>query len=77
MNRTHEFYPMLTGTMKTIIAIAMEQFPDDCVDILSLLLSYPDTSIVNQNSMPQITKAAIDELDRQYTRWNKGGANGQ
>lgn len=77
MNKTHEFYPMLTGTMKTIIKIAMEQFPNDSAEILNLLLSYPNISWIDANLAPQITKTAIDELDRQYARWNKGGNNGQ
>lgn len=70
MNKTHEFYPMLTGTMKTIIKIAMEQFPGDGDNILLILLSYPDTSWLNMDNLPQITKSALDELSRQYERWN-------
>ena len=66
MNKTYEFYPMITGTIKTILTVTPEQNLSDIVDILT---TYPD---YNNNNNP-FAKMVIDELDRQYARWNKGG----
>lgn len=64
--KTHEFYPMITGTMKTILTVTPEQNLSGIIDILT---TYPN--YVN-NGNP-FSKMVIDELDRQYARWNKGG----
>ena len=64
--KTHEFYPMITGTMKTILTVTPEQNLSGIIDILT---TYPN--YVNNDN--PFSKMVIDELDRQYARWNKGG----
>lgn len=71
MNRTHEFYPMITGTMKTILRLIPEN--DPClIDIIDTLIEYPEH---DKSDNPMVV-AVINELDRQYSRWNKGSNNG-
>lgn len=67
----HIFYPMLTGTLKSILSTID---PESAFDYILLILNYPNTqdSLVNMKNDP-IAKLIIDELNRQYMRWNKQG----
>lgn len=69
MNKTHEFYPMITGSVKTILRMTPSNELDDMVDIL---IEYPD----HAKTKGALVDVLIKELDRQYARWNKGGING-
>lgn len=70
MNKTHEFYPMITATLRKVFSLTNEE---DLKDLLSILLTYPNYSIPNEISLNPLVGILVDELDRQYTRWNKGG----
>lgn len=69
MNKTHEFYPMITGSMKTILVMTPSQ---ELVDIVDILIEYPN----HTKTGGAMIDLVIKELDRQYARWNKGGING-
>lgn len=71
MEKKYEFYPMMTKTLRNLIKLS------DCenyAEILLIILTYPDCPRTKLNNYE---KAIIDELDRQYERWNKGGCNGK
>lgn len=71
MNRTHSFYPMITGSIKTILALT----PDaELRNFLNIITTYPNFE-TNEDSA--LVNALIEELSRQYNRWNKGGDNGK
>lgn len=69
MNKSHAFYPMITGSVKTILLITPSNELDKLVDIL---IEYPN----HKKNEGALVDALIQELDRQYARWNKGGING-
>ena len=75
MNKTHEFYPMITGTVRTIISLATDQ---EKPFILHILRYYPNFTATTDDMkhISNICKELLNELDRQYSRWNKGGLNG-
>lgn len=70
MSKTHEFYPMITGSVKTILRMTPSNELDDMVDIL---IEYPD----HEKTKGALVDVLIKELDRQYARWNKGGQDGK
>lgn len=72
MEKTREFYPMITKTVKTIIELADKK---DSAFILYILQNYPNFNNVQISDMrcQKNTRALLDELNRQYARWNKGG----
>ena len=72
MSKTHEFYPMITGTVRTIMSLANEQ---DKKQILFILQYYPLEGIPKKEMSycSGVPKELLKELDRQYSRWNKGG----
>ena len=74
MNKTHEFYPMITNTVKTIFSLVKNL--DENTLITHCLLHYPlidyPEKMIRDN---RLLDAMIQELNRQYSRWNKGGAN--
>ena len=78
MSYTHEFYPMVTGTVKTLVKLT--QGNDQGVFMIMLLLcSYPNHErFLSEEEKKQpkgpIYDALVEELDRQYSRWNKGSA---
>lgn len=77
MNKTHEFYPMITSTVKSIIKLS-EADTDSVFMIMLVLCSYPNqedflTEEEKKQNKPQLYYALVDELNRQYARWNKGG----
>lgn len=61
---------MITGTMKTVLAITPDK---DLPNIIDLIIKYP--SHIIKTTSP-LVNMVISELDRQYARWNKGGING-
>lgn len=73
MNKTHEFYPMITSTVKSIFSLVSAS--DESVLVHCLLryplISYPE-DLIEKN---KLLGALIQELNRQYARWNKGGKN--
>lgn len=66
MSKTHEFYPMISGSVKTILLMTPSNELDDMVDVL---IEYPD----HKKTKGALVDLLIKELDRQYARWNKGG----
>lgn len=70
----HEFYPMITGTMKTLLCLV--QYGDEW-QYLNLIMQYPNHELDGELAADPMAQAIINELDRQYTRWNKGGKNGK
>lgn len=69
MNKTHEFYPMITGTVRTLIKLCDAEYK---CGFLFILENYPNIQHININT--PLLKELVKELDRQYSRWNKGGA---
>lgn len=69
MNKTHEFYPMITGTIKTLIRVVN---PDEAEWFLTILKIYPNLKGTEEVYTSPTLAVLIDELDRQYARWNKG-----
>lgn len=74
MSYTREFYPMITRTIKSLIRVINES---DESWFLTVLQSYPDVNDIDKKYITPIISALIEELDRQYDRWNKGGCNGK
>lgn len=72
MSKTHEFYPMITATLRKVLSLTNDE---DLKDLLSIVLTYPNYSIPSEISLNPLVGILIDELDRQYSRWNKGGNN--
>lgn len=72
MERKHEFYPMLNRTMKTLICLI--QYGDEW-KYLNLITQYPHYELDGDLAIDALAQAIINELDRQYSRWNKGGDN--
>ena len=72
MSKTHEFYPMITGTVRTIMSLASEQ---ERKQILFILQYYPLQGIPEKeiSYYSRAPKELLKELDRQFARWNKGG----
>lgn len=66
MNKAHEFYPMMTRTIKSLLKITA--LPD-LQHTIEIIIEYPN----HKSDGSILDLAIIDELDRQYARWNKGG----
>lgn len=66
--KEHVFYPMITSTLKTLLLVAE---PDDALVCLDILTTYPKYELDDDSAAKPIILAVIDELNRQYTRWNK------
>lgn len=71
--KTHEFYPMITGTVKNLIPVLP---PEDETLFLIILKNYPNIETIDESYITPVLFMLIKELDRQYARWNKGGING-
>ena len=69
----HIFYPMVNRTIRSLISYADAE---DQKRLLYLLLVYPNYELT-QKDKTQLVMLVLNELDRQYIRWNKGGTNGQ
>jgi hypothetical protein len=74
MKNKHEFYPMITGTMKTLLCLT--EFGNEW-DYLNIILNYPNYKLDENLENKPLAQAIINELDRQYERWDKGGKNGK
>ena len=74
MANNHEFYPMITQPVKTLIGIVSEEEREN---FLTLLQNYPNIQVVDVNDVTPLLLALVKELDRQYARWNRGGTNGK
>lgn len=72
MNKKRTFYPMITATLRKVLSLTNDE---DLKDLLSIVLTYPNYSIPSEISLNPLVGILIDELDRQYDRWNKGGNN--
>lgn len=70
MNNKHKFYPMITQTVKSLMAVTLSNWERNL--IYYVFLNYPDIELEEGKKSPVINEL-IDELDRQYTRWDKGG----
>lgn len=70
MKNNHEFYPMITGTMKTLLCLIQN---GDEWQYLNLIIQYPNYELNNKLESDPMAQAIINELDRQYERWNKRG----
>lgn len=64
------FYPMLTTTMKSLLTLVE---PMDMYDYVKIISTYPNHIIPSEIWKKPLTRLIIQELERQYTRWNKGG----
>lgn len=67
-----KFYPMLTQTIKSALCLA------DSSNVhlyVNLLIMYPEKPTYNNPNDP-ISNIILNELKRQFSRWNKeGGEN--
>lgn len=72
MEKNHTFYPMMTKTLKNLIYLS--QF-EDYGEIMCIILSYPEERTITKNA-PRCAKAVIDELDRQFDRWQSYSKRG-
>lgn len=73
MNKTHEFYPMISGTLKSLLTLPPKK---DLWEYIRVISDYPDYSFIGNSIIDgtnAVMAAIITELDRQYSRWNKGG----
>lgn len=70
MSKNYEFYPMITRTVKTLIGIVSK---NEEKKFLLILQNYPNIQVVDT----PLLLALVQELDRQYTRWNKEGDDGK
>lgn len=70
MSKNYEFYPMITRTVKTLIGIVSK---NEEKNFLLILQNYPNIQVVDVNDATPLLLALVQELDRQYTRWNKEG----
>lgn len=69
-----KFYPMITKTMNNLLRLVD---PYDMWEIVDVICSYPNYELDGDLAAKPIVDAIIDELNRQYARWNKGGNNGK
>lgn len=65
-----KFYPMITTTMNNILRLVE---PDDMWEVVEIICSYPKYELSGDLAAKPIMNVIIDELDRQFARWNKGG----
>lgn len=72
MKKEREFYPMITGTLKTLLPLV--EFGDEW-QFIKIIVTYPNYELDQDLAINPIALAVINELDRQYARWNKGGDN--
>lgn len=72
-----KFYPMLTQTIKSALCMADSS---ELYMYVDLLVTYPEITPYNSASRETynsprtpIAEIILEELNRQYSRWNKGG----
>lgn len=71
--KERKFYPMITKTMNNLLRLVE---PYDMCEIIDIVCSYPNYELDGDLAPKPIVDAIIDELNRQYARWNKGESNG-
>lgn len=74
-----KFYPMITDTVRDLLDLCIKQ--EETATCLLILCFYPNVEDLDLDDsynpqMPPIYRLLINELDRQYSRWNKGRNNG-
>lgn len=70
MEKKHDFYPMITGTVRELIGLNSKE---DDTWFLVVLKNYPNIQDIEEENITPVLFMLIKELDRQYARWNKGG----
>lgn len=73
----HTFYPMVTQTMKSLLNIFEPDTMYDLLYVINIITTYPNYDTDKDMLAKPIVMAIIEELDRQYERWNKGEKNGK
>lgn len=68
----YEFYPMVSRTLKSLLKIPPKE---SLAEYIKVIVEYPDYTFENIDGTDGIMAAIIDELKRQYDRWNKGVGN--
>ena len=68
----HIFYPMINQTLKSLLKIPS---PELLPEYFKVVCEFPDYTFSNVDATDPIMSAVIEELRRQYTRWDKGGNN--
>ena len=77
MRMKHTFYPMVTQTMKTLLNIFEPDSVYELLEVINIITTYPNYVLDGDMAAKPIIIAIIEELDRQYERWEKGGKNGK
>ena len=65
------FYPMINNTMDNILRLTG---PVDMWEVVGIICTFPYHEISDELAEKPIIKVLLAELQRQYGRWNKGGA---
>ena len=68
-----QFYPMITNTMNNLLQLVESV---DMADIVEIICAFPNHKLDGDIAAKPIVCAILNELNRQYGRWNKGGNNG-
>jgi len=63
---------MITGTLKTLLSLV--EFGNEW-QYINIIINYPNHELDGELAADPMALAIINELDRQYARWNKGGKN--
>ena len=74
MERKYEFYPMFTNTIKSILKSAQNNYID-LFECISIITEYPKKRTYKNITDSTLHDLLVNELDRQYSRWNKGVNN--
>lgn len=74
MERKHEFYPMFTYTVKSILKSASND-NISLFECVNMIIEYPKKHIYKNIKDSPIHDLLMNELDRQYDRWSKGVNN--
>lgn len=72
--KERKFYPMITNTMNNILRLVD---PLDMWEVVSVICTYPNYELSGDLAAKPIIDVIINELDRQFARWNKGGNDGK
>lgn len=76
MAKKYEFYPMINQTIKSFMLLAKDQNEKNYIYLI--LSKYPQDRVRELNDCVNINPlllGVLNELDRQYSRWAKGGVN--
>lgn len=72
MEKKHEFYPMFNRTIKNLVTLTTDETIQ--IKILDFIICYPNEPFYEDCLDYPVILMIKNELDRQYARWNKGGA---